>query len=91
MLFLRTALVYIVLAANSEAQKLTPLAPRPDWSSLEKFQRTITQDEFTRLLTEVYAPRDAWREFFTIADDHASVVTTRGQPPFRLDFPPVAK
>ena len=88
--FLRTALLFILLAANSEAQKLTPLAPRPDWSSLEKFQRTITKDEFTRLLTEVYAPRDAWRDFFTIADDHASLVTTRGQPPFRLDFAPDA-
>ena len=90
MLFARTALILLLLAASLEAQKLTPLAPRPDWSSLEEFQRTITKDEFTRLLTEVYAPRDAWRESFTIAEDHATVVTTPGQPPFRLDFAPDA-
>ena len=88
MLFVRTALLFLLLAASLEAQKLTPLAPRPDWSSLEKFQRTITKEEFTRLLTQVYAPRDAWRESFTIAEDHATVVTAPGQPLFRLDFAP---
>ncbi len=90
MLFARTALILLLLAASLEAQKLTPLASRPDWSSLQKFQGTMTKDEFTRLLTEVYAPRDAWRESFTIAEDHATVVTTPGQPPFRLDFAPGA-
>lgn len=86
MQFVRTVLLILLLAANAEAQKLTPLAPRPDWSSLEKFQRTITKDEFTRLLTQVYAPGGVWSDYFTIADDHATVMTTPGQPPFRLDF-----
>ena len=88
MQFVRTALALLLLANFADAQKLTPLAQRPDWSSLNKFQGTITKDEFTRLLTQVYAPRDAWREYFTIAEDHATVVTTPGQPPFRLDFAP---
>jgi N-acetylmuramoyl-L-alanine amidase len=86
MQFVRTVLLFLLIAANAEAQKLTPLAPRPDWSSLEKFQRTITKDEFTRLLTQVYAPGGVWSDYFTIANDHATVVTTPGQPPFRLDF-----
>ncbi len=88
MLFVRTALLFLLLAASLEAQKLTPLAPRLEWSSLGKFQRTITKEEFTRLLTQVYAPREAWRDSFTIAEDHATVVTTPGQPLFRLDFAP---
>lgn len=88
MQFVRAAAVILLLASGADAQRLSPLAPKPDWSSLDKFQRTITKDEFTRLLTRVYAPRDAWREFFTIADDHVTVVTTPGQPPFRLDFAP---
>jgi len=86
MQFVRISLTLLVFALAAHAQKLTPLAQRPDWSSLNKFQGTITKDEFTRLLTQVYAPRDAWREYFTIADDHATVVTAQGQPPFRLDF-----
>ena len=90
MQFVRTALALLLLATAAGAQKLTPLAPAPDWSSLDRFQRTITKNEFTRLLTQVYAPRGAWEEFFTIADDHATVVTAPGRPPFRLDFAPDA-
>jgi N-acetylmuramoyl-L-alanine amidase len=88
MQFVRTALVLLLLAHFASAQKLTPLATPPDWSSLNRFQQTITKDEFVRLLTQVYAPRDAWQEYFTIADDHATVVTVPGQTPFRLDFAP---
>ena len=90
MQFVRAALTLLLLASFAFAQKLTPLAPKPDWSSLDKFQDTITKDEFTRLLTQVYAPRDAWKGYFTIADDHATVATGEGQPPFRLNFAPDA-
>ena len=88
MQFVRTALALLLFVACAQAQKLTPLATSPDWSSLDRFQGTITKEEFTRLLTQVYAPRGAWQDYFTIADDHATVVTTPGQPPFRLDFAP---
>ena len=90
MLYVRTALFLLLLATGAAAQKLTPLAPRPDWSSLDKFQGTITKQEFTRLLTQVYAPRGAWQEAFTITDNHATVATGSGQPPFRLEFAPAA-
>ncbi len=90
MQFVRAALILLALTACACAQKLTPLAPKPDWPSLEKFQRTITREEFTRLLTQVYAPNDAWKGWFEIHPDHATVVTSPGQPPFRLDFAPDA-
>jgi hypothetical protein len=48
--------VFLQNRAQSKDQ-LTPLSPAPDWSKLEIFQRTITGDEFARLLQEVYAPR----------------------------------
>ena len=88
MQFVRTALVLLLLANSASAQKLTPLATPPDWSSLNRFQQTITKDEFIRLLTHVYAPRDAWGNYFAIADDHVEVMTAPGRPPFRLDFAP---
>ena len=88
MQFVRTAFALLILAASASAQKFTPLAAKPDWSSLEKFQHTISKDEFTRLLTQVYAPRGAWQEYFSIAENHASVATSKGQPHFRLDFAP---
>ena len=86
MQFVRTTLVLLLLANFASAQKLTPLATPPDWSSLNRFQQTITKDEFAHLLTQVYAPRDAWQEYFSIADNHVTVVTAPGQTPFRLDF-----
>jgi hypothetical protein len=48
------AIVLVPLAGH--CQRLTPLAPNPDWSELERFQGTITHDQFTQLLSTVYAP-----------------------------------
>ncbi|MFM8809211.1 MAG: hypothetical protein ACKOJB_10000, partial [Chthoniobacterales bacterium] len=90
MQFVRVSLALLVLAFAANAQKLTPLAQRPAWSSLDKFQGTITEEEFTRLLTQVYAPRGAWQGAFTIADNHVTVETGAGQPPFQLNFAPDA-
>jgi N-acetylmuramoyl-L-alanine amidase len=90
MQFVRPTVALLLLANFAGAQKLTPLATPPDWSSLDRFQSTITKSEFTRLLTQVYAPRGAWEGFFNITDDHATVVTAPGRPPFRLDFAPDA-
>lgn len=88
MQFVRVSLALLLFALAAHAQKLTPLAPKPDWSSLEKFQGTITKEDFTRLLTQIYAPRGAWQGAFDIADDHVTVTTESGQPPFRLAFAP---
>jgi len=87
MQFFRAALFLLLLVpAPTWGQKLTPLAPPPDWSVLEKFQRTITREEFIRLLTQVYAPRGAAERFFALRDDHVEVETSPGRKPFRLEF-----
>ncbi len=89
MQFFRPALVLLLLSLSfAWTQKLTPLASSPDWSSLDKYQHTITRDEFTRLLTTIYAPNNAWQGFFDILPDHVSVQTSPGRPPYRLDFAP---
>lgn len=86
----RSVLIFLLLAIGADAQRLTPLAPKPNWSSLDKFQHTITKEDFMHLLTQVYAPRGAWQGYFTIAEDHVTVATSPGKPPFRLDFAPDA-
>ena len=90
MQFVRTTFALLLLAACACAQKLTPLAPRPDWSSLDKFQHTITKDEFTRLLTQVYAPRGNHSPYFAIDETGVNILTSPGKPPFRLEFAPDA-
>ena len=40
--------------------KLTDLAEIPDWRRLDRFQKSISKQEFLRQLTEVYCPRKSW-------------------------------
>lgn len=75
----------IFLVATSSAETLTPLAPRPDWKQLEKFQQSITREEFLYLLNNVYAP-GAWKAFIKVGADSAAIDTRRGQKPFVLQF-----
>ena len=39
-----------------DAQRVTPLSEPPRWEQLDRFQETITHDEFVALLESVYAP-----------------------------------
>ena len=78
----------LLLGATMAWAKLSPLAPTPDWSQLNVFQETITKDDFTRLLSEVYAPNGAWKSYITIYDDSALITTRPGASPFLLKFAP---
>jgi len=70
------------------AQKLSRLAPAPDWSRLSGYQQTITKEDFLWLLDHVYAPNGAWKEWVSVSDQAATVKTREGQPPFVLQFAP---
>lgn len=56
----------------ARAADLSPLAPSPQWQTLDRFQQTITRDEFVRL-AGVYAPKphDDWLQ---IGEDAARVL-----------------
>ena len=62
------------------AQELSALAPKPNWAELEPYQQTITREDFTRLLAEVYAPNDAAREVIEIGPDAAQIKTSLNPP-----------
>jgi len=42
-----------------DAQRLSPLSEPPQWDRLDRFQESITHDEFVALLDSVYAPDHA--------------------------------
>ncbi|MDQ3415429.1 MAG: hypothetical protein M3480_10765, partial [Verrucomicrobiota bacterium] len=42
---------------NGSSANLSTLGRKPDWSELERYQSTITHDEFVDLLNHVYATR----------------------------------
>jgi hypothetical protein len=83
----RLTLLALVFAAFARAESLSPLAERPDWSTLEPFQETITRAEFVRLLDQVYAPRDAAAGLIDVNEERAAIVMRLGEPDrFTLRF-----
>lgn len=65
-------------APNEMAAHLSTLGRKPDWSELERYQGTITHDEFVRLLEQVYATHGYDRELIQIAPDAARILQTAG-------------
>ncbi len=70
------------------AGPLSPLAPTPNWSTLEPYQRTITRHEFTRLINQVYSIDGAFWNYADIDDQRVIVFsdTAKAHPLFTLHF-----
>ncbi len=57
---------------------LSTLGRVPDWNELEKFQATITHDDFVRLLDSVYCTRGYNPDLIKIEEDDARILTKSG-------------
>lgn len=79
-------LAVLAMVMGSAPARITPLAPVPDWSHLEKYQETITHKEFSDLLNRVYAPGGAAAGVIVIEADDAKIMTREGKDPFILRF-----
>jgi hypothetical protein len=88
-MFLRIALagLWLLSLSTALAQRLSALAPAPDWSRLEAFQETITREEFVHLLDHVYAPGGSAKGMVDVEAESA-VIKTALTPvaEFRLRF-----
>lgn len=73
-LFLFFFLCAPLLAAEHPSN---PLADRPDWKSLERFQKTITHDEFEQLLRSVYGTHGISEDFIRVDPDAACILLDR--------------
>ena len=67
--------IFLTLAGCTSVLEgqLTALGEAPDWDKLERYQETITRDEFVRLLEEVYSPDGGYRETIEITADEALI------------------
>jgi N-acetylmuramoyl-L-alanine amidase len=72
----------------ANAGQISPLAPKPDWSSLEPYQKTITRQEFTRLIDNVYSIDGAFWSYADIDDNRVIVYSdlAKKQPLLTLNF-----
>jgi len=80
-----TAGLLLCLGPQGSAQRLSPLAPAPDWKELEPFQETITRPEFVQLLEKVYAPNEAARGLITVGET-AAIIRTSLHPPAEVQL-----
>jgi N-acetylmuramoyl-L-alanine amidase len=52
--------LFFLLWSLVASAKLTDLAEIPDWSRLDRLQKSISKQEFLRQLNQVYCPRKSW-------------------------------
>src|SRR5260370_15371570 len=89
----RTLLAIVALSlsifspAGHAADNLGILGAHPRWNVLEKYQETITRDEFTRLIEDVYCTHGFAPNLIAISDKDARIMMNRdAQKVFTLRF-----
>jgi N-acetylmuramoyl-L-alanine amidase len=82
------ALSLSILSGNSQAaDNLGILGSHPKWAVLEKYQETITHDEFTRLIQDVYCTHGFAQDLIEINENTARILMNReAQKFFMLRF-----
>jgi len=88
---IRVALLALCLSIFSPSgqavENLGILGAHPRWSVLEKYQETITHDDFTRLVQDVYCTHGFGDESIKIDNESARILTNRdAQSFFTLRF-----
>ena len=63
--------------ASRAADNLGVLGSKPKWEVLENYQRTITHDEFARLINDVYCTQGIPADLIKVDNDAAQIVTNR--------------
>ena len=77
----------LFLAASQAADNLGVLGAHPKWAVLEKYQETITHDEFTRLIQDVYCTHGFAPDLIEINEKTARILMNReAQKFFTLRF-----
>ncbi|MEO5720003.1 MAG: hypothetical protein ABIR71_00860 [Chthoniobacterales bacterium] len=77
----------LVLLPARAAENVSPLAKTPDWSAFEKYQETITHDEFVRLLQNVYCTRGVSETLINVEAGSVKIATGLEDPKwFTLRF-----
>ena len=74
--FLTTLSFYAVFGLGA---RVTPLSSEPDWSQLDQYQETLTAEEFSFSLQQVYCPREEWwSSWIKLQEDRAKIRKTGG-------------
>ncbi|MFN2474987.1 MAG: hypothetical protein ABR526_01430 [Chthoniobacterales bacterium] len=81
--FLRTTFLLCVLTGHAlAAPNISPLGNKPKWKAFERYQKTITHDEFARLLRDIYCPRGVGPELIDAQPGEARFLIDRDEKTF---------
>lgn len=71
------------------APALSDLGSLPDWSQLNRYQSTLTREDFLREMDGVFTVSPAWRDWFEVGTDEVKIRTSADAgESFRLRFAP---
>jgi N-acetylmuramoyl-L-alanine amidase len=89
-LLIRTAaFLFVAIAGNApgDDDNISILGNKPQWTVLDRYQQTITHDEFVHLINDVYCSHGFAPDLIEIHDDAAQILTSRqAQKSFTLQF-----
>lgn len=87
--WIRNVFLLLVLQTASRdpsfGDPVTPLGSAPDWDQLQKFQGTITHDQFLHLLNDVYAVGGTAQKWIKVEPGYAEIQTS-GKHRLKLKF-----
>lgn len=66
------------------ASPLSPLAEKPDWSTINGFAGSITATNFEQLLQRVYVPDGSWKQWISITTSQAVITPSPESSPIIL-------
>jgi len=79
--------IAIFAAGLQAADNISVLGNKPPWDVLEHYQQTITRDEFTHLINDVYGTHGFASDLIEIKDEETRILMNReGQKFFTLRF-----
>jgi len=78
---------FFLLLGGTAAARVSVMSRPPDWSRLDRFQKTITRETFARFLRDYYAPNGVAEDFIRIDSGHALIRKgAREEGFYQLDF-----
>ena len=77
---LKISTFFCIFCIPLAGASLTQLGKTPDWNELERFQESITKNEFSLALTDVYCPREEWwAHWIKVEEDHVRIRKEAGK------------
>ncbi len=84
--WLTVACAIVFARCGLAGENISPLGTAHDWDLLARYQKTITHEDFSRLLESVYCPNGAAEAWIKIEAESARILKSKDDGTFTLRF-----